>query len=109
MMNIKIQCGCGTKYALEITPADARSGVRLVCQACGVDNSAAVNHIVQQQFADAGVLETTPSGEALPVARLATPAMTEQLSVAVATVPASSPEPATPGECLRHPGYTHAS
>ena len=48
---MKIQCSCGTKYAFDITPEMVNNPVQLVCQNCGVDNSAAVNQIIQQQFA----------------------------------------------------------
>ena len=56
---MKIQCSCGTKYAFEITPDMVANPVRLVCQNCGADNSAAVNQIIQQQFGTPATETTT--------------------------------------------------
>jgi hypothetical protein len=59
-MTIKIQCPCGVKYALEISAENPASPIRFVCNQCGTDSSAAINQIVQQQFAVAPVSRPAP-------------------------------------------------
>ena len=54
---MKIQCSCGAKYALDVTPEMAETPVRFVCPACGLDASDFVNNLVRQELglpADAG-------------------------------------------------------
>ncbi len=58
-MTIKVQCPCGAKYALEITPVHLDQPIQLVCQYCHTDSSAAVNEIVRQQFGPASVPATS--------------------------------------------------
>ncbi|HEY0550343.1 MAG TPA: B-box zinc finger protein, partial [Verrucomicrobiae bacterium] len=100
---MKIQCSCGTKYAFDITPDMVANPVRLVCQNCGADNSAAVNQIIQQQFGTAATETTTaPAAPAVPAS--AAP----RLRVNVHTAPAAAaPEvaaAAAPQLCRKHPG-----
>ena len=47
---MKIQCSCGAKYALDISPEMAQTPVRFVCPACGVDASDFVNNLVRQEL-----------------------------------------------------------
>ncbi len=101
---MKIQCSCGTKYAFEITPDMVANPVRLVCQNCGADNSAAVNQIIQQQFGTPAT-ETATTAPAAP----AVPSSTAtRLRVNVHTAPAAAaPDvaaPAAPELCRKHPG-----
>lgn len=77
-MQLKIQCPCGAKHVLDITPEMAANGVRFVCTVCGADRSAEVDQVVQQQF---GLGRTTSAGAAAPAA--------------LADMPAA---------CLKHPG-----
>jgi hypothetical protein len=54
---MKIQCSCGAKYALDVTPEMAETPVRFVCPTCGLDASDFVNNLVRQELglpADAG-------------------------------------------------------
>jgi hypothetical protein len=103
---MKIQCQCGTKYAFDVTPDMLANPVRLVCQNCGADNSAAVNMIIQQQFSTR--TETAPPVpapapmpvESVPLMKVkvhaAAPAEEEQ-------VPAPTPAPSQ--MCRKHPGH----
>lgn len=77
---MKIQCSCGAKYAIDVTPG--MPPVKFVCQACGQDYSAYVNDLIRKE-----------TGEQ-PVAAAPQPAMpTEQPAVAAAAPP--PPQPAT--------------
>ena len=47
---MKIQCSCGAKYALDVSPEMAANPVRFVCPACGVDSSDFVNDLVRKEL-----------------------------------------------------------
>jgi hypothetical protein len=48
---MKIQCSCGSKYAIDVTPEMAREPVRFVCPNCGLDSSEFVNELVRRELA----------------------------------------------------------
>ncbi len=56
-MTMKIQCACGAKYALEITPEMAANAPRFVCQQCGADNSSTLSEIIRQEFGEPSAAE----------------------------------------------------
>ncbi len=60
---MKIQCSCGAKYAVDVSPEMAQTPVRFVCPACGVDSSDMVNKLVRQEL---GLLE--PAAVPVPTA-----------------------------------------
>src|SRR5262245_13386394 len=43
MIPIKIQCGCGQKYAFDLEPVDGCMGHAVACPVCGTDGTAAAN------------------------------------------------------------------
>lgn len=43
MMPVKIQCGCGQRYAFEIEPVCGRMPDRVACPVCGADGTSAAN------------------------------------------------------------------
>ena len=47
---MKLQCACGAKYAFEVRPEMLREPVHFVCSSCGLDASAFVNQLVQQEL-----------------------------------------------------------
>ncbi|HEV2453064.1 MAG TPA: PQQ-binding-like beta-propeller repeat protein [Verrucomicrobiae bacterium] len=44
---MKIQCSCGAKYAIDVTPG--MPPVKFVCQACGQDYSAYINELIRKE------------------------------------------------------------
>jgi len=48
MIPIKIQCGCGQKYAFDVEPVNGQMGTAVACPACGADGTAAANAIIAQ-------------------------------------------------------------
>ncbi|MGH8022115.1 MAG: hypothetical protein ACRED1_00935, partial [Limisphaerales bacterium] len=78
---MKIQCSCGAKYVIDVTPG--MQPVKFVCQACGQDYSALINELIRKETGD-------PPRAAAPPA--AAPAE---------TVPASPPPPAPEAPRLR--------
>jgi hypothetical protein len=43
MIPIKIQCGCGQRYAFDVEPVNGAMPSRVICPACGADGTAAAN------------------------------------------------------------------
>ena len=100
---MKLQCSCGAKYELDVTPEMAREPVRFVCPACGVDASAFVNELVRR---DLGLepAPPPPPSDGPPVARPAVRIVTH--TPPPPTVAARSTTPNTPDtvRCAKHPG-----
>jgi len=48
LMPIKIQCGCGQKYAFDVEPLAGRMGYAVQCPVCGADGTAAANQLIAQ-------------------------------------------------------------
>jgi hypothetical protein len=46
MVNIKIICGCGQKYAFDVHPLNGRMPASVQCPVCGMDGTAAANEIM---------------------------------------------------------------
>jgi hypothetical protein len=46
MVNIKIICGCGQKYAFDVFPFNGRMPAPVQCPVCGMDGTAAANEIM---------------------------------------------------------------
>lgn len=65
MVAIKVQCGCGQKYAFDAEPVEGRMPYQVACPVCGADGTAAANEIITQK---------TQAAAPRPVASSATPA-----------------------------------
>ncbi len=50
-MEIKIQCGCGVKFAFEVEPVQGRMPVSLTCPRCGADQTAQANQQISLKLA----------------------------------------------------------
>src|SRR5437867_12643953 len=48
-MEIKIECGCGTKYKFEVEPVHGRMPVQVTCPGCGADGATDANQILAQK------------------------------------------------------------
>jgi hypothetical protein len=106
---MKIQCPCGAKYSVDVTPEMAARPVQFICQSCGTDSSEAVNAMIRQelgQMAPVGVMipsENEPAVAPPPPPRPSGP-----------RIQTSAPKPesgqaSTGGAparqiCLKHPG-----
>jgi hypothetical protein len=51
MITIKVQCGCGQKYAFDVEPLRGRMPQRVACPDCGTDGTATANRILREQLA----------------------------------------------------------
>jgi hypothetical protein len=86
MMPIKIQCGCGQKYAFEAEPINGQMANAVTCPVCGVDGTGVANQII----ADAMAAQAPPPA---PSARLR----------------AATPAPAASAEAVARPAVPVAS
>ncbi len=50
MIPIKIQCGCGQKYAFEVEPVNGQVPAPVACPVCGMDGTAAANAAIAQSL-----------------------------------------------------------
>lgn len=46
MVPVKIQCGCGQRYAFEIEPLRGRIPQSVTCPVCGTDGTSAANEVI---------------------------------------------------------------
>ncbi|HEY3761301.1 MAG TPA: PQQ-binding-like beta-propeller repeat protein [Verrucomicrobiae bacterium] len=106
---MKIQCPCGAKYSLDVTPGMAP--VQFVCPNCGGDYSAVVNEMIQRELAQnfpSSVSQPPVAAPAAPTAPAPPPASGLRISRAhapAAPTPSASAETGAPAEgaiCARH-------
>lgn len=50
-MEIKIQCGCGVRFAFEVEPIQGKMPIPLACPRCGADQTAQANHQIALKLA----------------------------------------------------------
>jgi hypothetical protein len=51
MIPVKIQCGCGQKYAFDIEPICGRMPGNVTCPVCGLDGTRIANEIIAYNLA----------------------------------------------------------
>jgi hypothetical protein len=85
---MKIQCPCGAKYAIDVTPG--MPPVKFVCQACGQDYSAFVNELIRRELGESA---TASAPQAVPPP--------PQPAAAAPTAPPPPPPSAPEGSRLR--------
>lgn len=99
MIPIKVECGCGQRYAFDVDPVDGHMPLAVKCPGCGADGTLAANQIIAQALS-----VQPPAPVAVPIAPVAPTTGGIRLAVsaggpAVAAVappppPMSSPKPA---------------
>ena len=52
-MEIKIQCGCGTKYKFDVEPVNGRMPMAIVCPSCGSSGLTDANQQIAQRYPQA--------------------------------------------------------
>lgn len=88
-MQLKILCGCGTKYKFEVEPINGRMPQRVQCPNCGADGTMDADLVLAREFPSASQPSAPPPPAAKPGLRLASSAGRESAS-AVAE-PAAAP------------------
>jgi len=51
MIPVKIQCGCGQRYAFDVEPVNGQMPTTVACPTCGTDGTAAANECIAQALA----------------------------------------------------------
>src|SRR6266850_93827 len=82
---MKIQCSCGSRYTLDVTPEMANQPVHFVCSSCGLDASEYVTNLVRQE------LGASPAPAGIPVAAPAPIRVAAPVRVALPAAPSASP------------------
>jgi len=65
-MEIKIQCGCGTKYKFDVEPVNGRMPVGIVCPSCGNSGIADANQQIAQKLGSAPPTYSPPPASVPP-------------------------------------------
>src|SRR5215475_4324810 len=69
-MELKVQCGCGTKYAFDVEPVNGRMPTPVACPSCGTDGTYTANEMLAKMVLPAPATTTaTAAGGALRVSR----------------------------------------
>lgn len=61
-MTIKIQCGCGQRYAFDVEPVNGRIASPVACPICGADGTAAAHAFIAQSGQTPHDVTPEPSG-----------------------------------------------
>ena len=94
MIPIKIECGCGQRYAFDVEPVNGRMPCAVACPICGVDGSFAANAVIAQSMpAQPAVAAASAGGVYLRAA--ARPLQVHQVATAAST-PAAPPRRTAP-------------
>jgi hypothetical protein len=64
---MKVQCPCGAKYSIDVTPEMARDPVRFVCPECNVDLSGPINELIHQELGLSQPAASVPVAQAIPI------------------------------------------
>ncbi|HEY3760792.1 MAG TPA: hypothetical protein VGN23_03500 [Verrucomicrobiae bacterium] len=74
MMPVKIECGCGQRFAFDVDPVNGQMPAPVACPACGSDATSAANEIISQQHVPlpmATLAAKPPPPPPTPMARIA--------------------------------------
>src|ERR1051325_3588198 len=74
-MEIKIQCGCGTKYKFDVEPVNGRMPSPVSCPSCGANGTTDANQQIAQILSSRPYAVTAPAFIPTPPSPAATPAM----------------------------------
>lgn len=74
MIPIKIQCGCGQRYAFDVEPINGHMTSPVACPSCGADGTIAANAIIAQSAQPQSAVVPEPTARL----HVATPASTIQ-------------------------------
>src|SRR5262245_23471512 len=96
LMEISVQCTCGTKYKFDVEPVHGRMAAPVSCPACGADGTEQANDFLRLQ-ASAPPPPPPPPSDVSTSAAGATPAPGGGLRInRPAPAPAAMPAPVLP-------------
>jgi hypothetical protein len=82
MIPIKIECGCGQKYAFDVELVNGQMATAIACPVCGIDGTAVANQILSQTLAT----QAPAAAPRLRMAPAATPPQAPAPQVATASL-----------------------
>jgi hypothetical protein len=91
MIPVKIQCGCGQRYAFDVEPVYGRMPGAVACPVCGADGTSAADSVIAQSLA--AHAPVAPVG----VARLRSATAAPSMAPASPALPATRPAPSRSG------------
>jgi hypothetical protein len=74
MTSIKIECGCGQRYAFDVEPHDGQMPYTVACPVCAADGTGAANEVIAQTLEPVSVA-ASPGGRLHAQERVAAPAV----------------------------------
>jgi hypothetical protein len=120
---MKVQCPCGAKYSIDLTPEMARDPVRFICPECNVDLSGPINELIHQELGTAqpapspAAPQAAPNRKRVETTSLHAPATPGKLAIsrsastatathgtAVETAPQPGRSADDPQPCTKHQG-----
>jgi len=84
MIPVKIQCGCGQRYAFDVEPVNGHMPGAVACPVCGADGTSAAESVIAQSLA---------AQAPVAVARLRPAIAAPSMALASAASPAPRPAP----------------
>ncbi len=93
MIPIKIQCGCGQKYAFEVEPVNGQMGSAVACPVCGADGTVVANQVIAQTLATQPQVAPTSDLRLSAATAPATPIVNPPVSPIGTRGPAIRPAP----------------
>src|SRR5262245_6002850 len=84
MIPIKIQCGCGQRYAFDVEAVGGRMPYGVACPVCGVDGTGAANDYLAQTL-------TLPPAVPIPAPSPAPPSAASGIPLRVSVAPTAAP------------------
>ena len=96
MIPVKIQCGCGQRYAFDVEPVNDRMPGAVSCPVCGADGTSAADSVIAQSLAVQTPVAAVPVG----VARLRPATAAPSMALASPALPATRPAPSRGGVTL---------
>jgi hypothetical protein len=100
MIPIKVECGCGQRYAFEVNPVDGHMPQAVKCPSCGADGTLAANQVIAQILAVPArapvavpIAPVAPTGGGMRIAVSGAATAPAVAAVAPPPPPMSSPKP----------------
>jgi hypothetical protein len=113
MIPIKIQCGCGQRYAFDVEPLAGQMPGSIACPICGVDGTSAANAVIAQHLSRPAVVLSTNAAIAVASSGTVAQRVAVSADAGIRLPPppsrtrvtvATAPEPVTTPERARLPG-----
>jgi uncharacterized protein YxjI len=99
-MEIKIECGCGTKYKFDVEPVNGRMPIGIVCPNCGASGITEANYQISQKLGSTPPAFSPPPAATPPPPPAPAPASSLRLNREAAEAPAPAEQFSRRGNAL---------